>query len=150
PRQAECTAAEVQPSHLPALSLRARRVKPNSQTSLPKRRNPMSVISWLRNWTPSSTPGRRRTRGAARKPATFRPRLDALDGRYLPSALAVTSTLDSGPGSLRDEVAAAKAGDTIIFSSAVKNQTITLTSQVDIRQNLTIQGPGAGQLTISG
>jgi hypothetical protein len=65
--------------------------------------------------------------------------------------LTVTTAADSGAGSLRAEIAAANSGDTINFASSLKGQTITLTSgELLINKGLTIQGPGAGQLTISG
>jgi Domain of unknown function (DUF4347) len=44
----------------------------------------------------------------------------------------VTSTADSGAGSLRAAIAAAQSGDTIVFNSGLANQTITLASQLDI------------------
>jgi hypothetical protein len=51
----------------------------------------------------------------------------------------VTTTADSGPGSLRNAIAAAGSGDTIVFSSSLAGQTIQLTSgQLSIGQNLTI------------
>ena len=57
--------------------------------------------------------------------------------------------LDSGPGSLRDTIADASPGDTINFAKKV--HTITLTSgELDITQNLDIEGPGPNKLTISG
>jgi hypothetical protein len=87
----------------------------------------------------------------SRQGANFRPRLEALEDRWLPSTLTVTSIKDSGAGSLRAEVAAAHSGDTIVFSSKLDGKTITLTTgELDLTKNLTIQGPGAGQLTISG
>ncbi|HZT83756.1 MAG TPA: hypothetical protein VFA26_26230 [Gemmataceae bacterium] len=92
--------------------------------------------------------------------ARFQPHLEVLEGRCLPSKLAtltVTNTADSGPGSLRGEIALAStrkyASDqvTIVFAKGLAGQTITLTSgELDIIRSLTIQGPGAGQLTISG
>ncbi|HEY2910305.1 MAG TPA: hypothetical protein VGI99_08660, partial [Gemmataceae bacterium] len=39
--------------------------------------------------------------------ATFRPRLEDLEGRDMPSTLTVTNNLDGGAGSLRAEIAAA-------------------------------------------
>ena len=61
----------------------------------------------------------------------------------------VTSTADSGSGSLRDVIANAANGDTIEFSVT---GTITLTSgEVFISQgSLNITGPGASSLAISG
>jgi uncharacterized protein (TIGR03118 family) len=69
----------------------------------------------------------------------------------LTSTLTVTSVKDSGAGSLRAEIAAAVNGDTIVFSPKLDGKTIKLTSgELDLTKNLTIQGPGAGLLTISG
>jgi hypothetical protein len=77
--------------------------------------------------------------------------IETLEGRDVPSTLTVMNNLDSGPGSLRGEIAAASTGDTINFATSLNGQTITLTSGgLDIAKSLTIQGPGAGQLTISG
>lgn len=60
----------------------------------------------------------------------------------------VTSLADSGAGSLRQVIADAPANSTITFGVT---GTITLTSGViNIGQNLTLNGPGANLLTISG
>ncbi len=68
----------------------------------------------------------------------------------LPSTV-VTNTNDSGPGSLRQAIATAVAGDTIIFDSSLANQTITLSSgQLEIDKDLIIDGADAAGLTISG
>src|SRR5215471_11934922 len=62
----------------------------------------------------------------------------------------VTSTADSGPGSLRDVVGSAAPGDTIMFNIALP-ATISLTSgEIQIMSSITIAGPGANALTISG
>jgi hypothetical protein len=67
------------------------------------------------------------------------------------TTLTVTNTLDSGHGSLRYEIAHASKNAAIVFAPSLSGQTITLTSgELDITTGLTIQGPGAGQLTISG
>lgn len=85
------------------------------------------------------------------KRSTFRPQLEALEDRWMPSILTVTNTKDSGPHSLRAEIAHANNKDTIVFSPKLDGMTITLTSgELDITKNLTIQGLGAGLLTISG
>lgn len=60
----------------------------------------------------------------------------------------VTSTQDDGPGSLRQALNTAGPGDTIQFSVT---GTITLaTALPNIGNDLTIIGPGAAQLAISG
>jgi hypothetical protein len=68
--------------------------------------------------------------------------------------LTVTSIADGGlpgDGTLRGEIAAAQSGDTIDFATALDGQTITLTGgQLLINKSLTIQGPGAAQLAVSG
>src|SRR4051794_670478 len=104
--------------------------------------------SLLRNRT-RSDPGRRgRGPEAARLPTTLRPRLESLEGRVVPSTLTVTNTQDSGPGSLRAEIAAARNNSAIVFDLGPGGHTITLTSgELDITSSLTIQGPGAGLLT---
>jgi trimeric autotransporter adhesin len=63
----------------------------------------------------------------------------------------VTNTLDSGTGSLRDALTTVNAGaggDTIVFSGVTG--TITLSSSLGIGKSVTINGPGANLLTISG
>jgi hypothetical protein len=63
----------------------------------------------------------------------------------------VTNTDDSGAGSLRQAIADASPGDTITFAPGLNGQTITLTSEpLTIDKDLTISGPGASQLEISG
>src|SRR5262249_13833371 len=112
----------------------------------------MWFSSWVRNRkrshsgqpspTQRSSPGKR---------ATFRPRLEALEDRWLPSILTVLNNLDSGPGSLRAAIAAASSGDTINFANSLKGQTIALASgQLAITTNLDIEGLGADKLAVSG
>src|SRR6266446_3031124 len=64
------------------------------------------------------------------------------------TTITVTSTADSGAGSLRDALASASDGDTIDFSVT---GTITLTSgQLVVNNSLTISGPGAANLAVNG
>lgn len=64
----------------------------------------------------------------------------------------VTSANDSGPGSLRQVVADAVSGDTILFAPALSGQTCTLTSgQILLNKNLTINASAlAGGFILSG
>ncbi|HEV8021281.1 MAG TPA: choice-of-anchor Q domain-containing protein [Candidatus Lustribacter sp.] len=62
----------------------------------------------------------------------------------------VSTTADSGAGSLRAAIAQANPGDTITFLPGVTG-TIALTSgAITLAQNVTLGGPGAANLTISG
>ena len=77
-----------------------------------------------------------------------------LEGAGLPVARAVTLTVsntnDSGAGSLRQAIADAVDGDTILFSLTYP-ATITLTGgQLSVSKTITIAGPGADNLFISG
>ncbi|WP_052888778.1 serine/threonine-protein kinase [Thermogemmatispora carboxidivorans] len=63
--------------------------------------------------------------------------------------LQVTSLQDDGPGSLRQVIAEAKPGQTISVQPGLSG-VLSLTHNLDIGKNLTIRGPGAARLTISG
>jgi hypothetical protein len=80
------------------------------------------------------------------------PRLDVLEDRTVPSTFSVTNFKDSGAGSLRAAVGASNAtpgADVITFLKT--NGTVTLTGgQLNITDSLTINGPGANKLTVSG
>src|SRR5256885_817842 len=107
---------------------------------------------WRRSVLASLRPRPARTTGPwARRPTATRLWLEPLDDRCLPSTFTVTNLLDSGPDSLRAAVAAANANpgaDAIDFATT---GTIGLTSgQLDITDSVTINGPGAGALTVSG
>src|SRR6185369_272599 len=73
------------------------------------------------------------------------------------TAITVTNTNDNGPGSLRQAIIDAVSGDIINFNIPASDPgctgglcTITLASELAIEKSLTIQGPGANQLTVSG
>lgn len=61
--------------------------------------------------------------------------------------LPVSSNADSGPGSLREQVGLASQGDTIIFTL---NDSILLSSQIEIDTHLYIMGPANALQIISG
>jgi hypothetical protein len=76
-----------------------------------------------------------------------------LEDRTVPSTFTVHNLADSGPGSLRTAVATANANpgaDIIRFASGLRG-TVTLTSgELGITDGVTIDGPGAGRLAVSG
>jgi hypothetical protein len=97
--------------------------------------------SYLRGGKRAGADKPQRMPGCARQRATYRPRIEALEDRSLLSTLTVLNTLDSGPGSLRADIAAAKKGDTIVFAPSLAGQQVLLTSgQLYINKDLTIQG----------
>ena len=77
--------------------------------------------------------------------------VEVLERRVLLSTYMVTNHLDSGPGSLRGDIQMSNASpgpNTITFAVS---GTITLTTgELNITQDVTITGPGAASLTISG
>ena len=111
------------------------------------------TLSWLhrllkRKSRPASRTGRKevwRNR--------FVPNLEALGERIVPSTFQVTTLADAGPGSLRAAVAGANAhagADTIDFQPGLTG-TIALTGgQLDLTDDVKINGPGADKLTVSG
>src|SRR5262245_15051755 len=104
----------------------------------------MWFSSWLRNRTLNRGA---RVRVGLRPAPRFRPRLEALDDRIVPSqvSLSVTSLADAGPGTLRAAVLAADAGsqtDKFTIGFAV-NGMIDLQSPLpDLNNNITVQGRG--------
>src|SRR4051794_10735276 len=109
---------------------------------------------WLSRLLPKRSPNRGSKPRADRRPtACFRPRLEALEDRWLPSqiGLTVSSLADSGPGTLRAAVLTADAGgqkDRFTIGFAVKG-TIDLQNPLpDLSNSIAIQGPGASSLTV--
>ena len=64
------------------------------------------------------------------------------------ATITVTTTNDSGPGSLRQALTIANDGDTVTF--AVTGRIILISGGLVIDKNVTISGPGADQLAIDG
>jgi beta-glucanase (GH16 family) len=67
-----------------------------------------------------------------------------------PAAITVTSSADSGPGSLREALAAVCRGGTIGFAPALSGQTIMVGSELTVTRDLTVDGAGAPGLALSG
>jgi predicted outer membrane repeat protein len=111
----------------------------------------MWFSSWFAKRQHSTTSGRRRT--SPRPRPSCRPRLEALEDRWLPSqiGLTVTSLADSGPGTLRAAILTADAGshsDKFTIGFAVTG-TIDLQSPLpDLNNTIAVQGPGANRLTV--
>ena len=119
---------------------------------------PIALWSWCKRFSPQRRCGgwqRRlglerldnRARTAARR--WFSPVLEVLEARTVLSTLTVTNLNDSGAGSLRAEIGLANPNDVIEFTNGLQG-VILLTSPLKIGQNLTIDGPGASTITISG
>lgn len=110
----------------------------------------------------ATSPGARRGEPAMSRLSPFRPRprhhaavhfrpfLLRLEDRTVLANLFVTTLADAGPGSLRDRLAAAADGDVVRFAPALAG-VITLTDgELVVRHDVTVRGPGAGRLAVSG
>ncbi len=78
---------------------------------------------------------------------------ETLEDRTLLTAFIVMNTDDSGAGSLRDaiEQANANAGaDTITFDASLAGQSIVLSTELQITDDLTVTGLGSDLLTLDG
>ncbi|MDY6940731.1 MAG: DUF4347 domain-containing protein [Cyanobacteriota bacterium] len=92
------------------------------------------------------------TTGQITEPLAFTPEIIATYAGTF-AIFTVSNNDDSGAGSLREAIANANSGDTIQFDPSLANQTITLTSgeiTVGVGKDITIDGSGADNLTISG
>src|SRR6516225_4851282 len=106
----------------------------------------LSLRHWLKRMAHSCRSGRRQTDRWHR--LRTRPHIEAFEDRCVPTT--VTNLTDHDPGSLRDAIATTPSGGTVDFQSGLTG-TITLTSgELAISHNLTITGPGAGIITVSG
>src|SRR5262249_12738960 len=113
----------------------------------------LMALSWLHRLLKRKSRPVSRTGGKEVWRNRFLPGLEALGERIVPSTFHVTTLADGGGGSLRAAVARATAhpgADTIVFDSGVTG-TIALTGgELDVTGDLTITGPGADKLTVSG
>src|SRR5262249_44380824 len=120
------------------------------QTTTPGRRWIMRAFSWLRE----RISGQRSVEQRKAKPAPrWRPRIEALEDRTVPSTLFVTNGgVDdvTQQGSLRWAVAKAQDGDTIVVKGSAVGSGITLESQLVLTQRcLTIEPQGNAEVTIT-
>ena len=83
----------------------------------------------------------------------FSPVLESLEGRCVPATIVVKNLNDGGPGSLRQAVLRSNSTpsvtDAVVFRPGLRG-TIKLGSQIDITDDVRINGPGAALLRISG
>ncbi len=68
----------------------------------------------------------------------------------VPNPTMVTTLKDTGPGSLRQAIVAAKPGDTITFDAGLRGTIMLMSEDLNITKSLDIHGPDAGKLSISG
>ena len=104
----------------------------------------------FRRWAAATLTSKGRRRPARARRTRLVPRLDVLEGRALLSTRTVTTAADAGPGSLRRAVLDSAPGGLIVFDPGLNGSTIVLANQVVIDKDLTIEGPGADKLAISG
>ncbi len=76
-------------------------------------------------------------------------RIDERGYAFPANIIVVTNTADSGPGSLRDALAAAVDGD-IIDATGISGTILLTSGELQITQAVTIGGPGAGNLAVDG
>jgi hypothetical protein len=79
--------------------------------------------------------------------------VEALEDRAVPSTFTVLNLADSGDGSLRQAVLAANINpgpDAIDFANGLSGTIPLTTGQLSITDDLTIDGPGADRLAVSG
>src|SRR5262245_24645712 len=97
------------------------------------------LLPWFRRYpSPDRWPSSARGR--------YRPRVEALEGRRLPST--VTNLNDSGPGSLRDAIANTPAGGTVDFQPGLTGAITLASLPLAVDKALTIAGPGAQSITV--
>src|SRR5262249_27532633 len=111
------------------------------------RRSPMTTRSWIRH------PFARTPRTIRKDRVRFRPRLEAMEARCVPSTWTVTSASDDiSQNSLRRAIILeAKSGDTIQFAPTIDSIRLNPAyGQLILDKNLTIEGTSAHPVKISG
>src|SRR5215469_2866993 len=104
------------------------------------------LCPWLNRLACSRHPSRRRSDPPTRQHSRLV--LESLEGRWVPST--VTNLTDHDPGSLRDAIATTPAGGTVDFQAGLSGTITLATGQLAINKDLTIAGPGADVITVSG
>ena len=102
---------------------------------------------YRRSLTGSPTPSRRPGSRLTRSRRSVLPRLEVMEDRKLLSTFVVSSLGDSGAHTLR---AGIQSGDATIAFAPGLHGTIKLASELQINQSVTIDGPGANELSVSG
>src|SRR5262249_28188217 len=143
--------APRRPGTAPAPGLRASGVVfPTVPQTAPERKCPMtlrSILAALR-----SVPPLPRVRAPGRR-AGFRPRLEPLEDRTVPSTFTVLNLAGGGDGSLRQAVLDANAlpgADEVRFADGLQGTIALGGVQLSITDHLTIEGPGAERVAVSG
>src|SRR6516162_3385348 len=104
-----------------------------------------SLRHWLNRRAHSSHRGRRWAGPPNRR---SRLHLETLEGRCLPST--VTNLSDHDPGSLRDAITKTPSGGTVDFQPGLTGTIVLTSGELAISKDLTIEGPGADGITVSG
>src|SRR4051812_30340210 len=93
-----------------------------------------------------------RCRPGRSRPRAYSPGVERMEARRLRALLTVTTTADSGPGSLRAAVEQADVNpdqDTIRFDPAVTGTITLLSALPELSTALVVEGPGASVLTVA-
>jgi hypothetical protein len=78
----------------------------------------------------------------------FHPRVEQLEDRWVPTT--VTNLNDSGMGSLRQAIIDTLSGGIVDFEADLRGTITLTTAELAITKDLTIAGPGADVITVSG